>query len=171
LPLLRFAKILMTALLGFGSGLSFVLDWSPNHLLNPLRTSHARFHGALLFFFLAGISLTGIWHLWRKSSEPEVGFKIGLLIAISYWTPLFFIPLLLPSSTWWAGSPGGAPHVAGIVFFPNLGVASLFLIAAIIAYQMARGALRIDAGSHGNPCHVNSSQNDSPCEPDRASAG
>jgi hypothetical protein len=137
---LRLARVLMTVILLGGSLLSFVLDWSPNHLLNPLWHPHARFHGALLLFTLAGVSLVGTWLIWRRSPEPELGFKVGLGIAIAYWTPLFYIPFLLPSSTWWAGRPGTELRIDGSVVYPNLIVAAVFLIAAVVAFWMARSA-------------------------------
>ena len=135
------ARFLMTAVLLGGSILSFVLDWSPNHLLNPLWHPHARFHGALMLFLLAGISALGTWLLWRRSPEPDLGFKIGLGIAIAYWTPLFYIPFLLPSSTWWAGRPGAEPHLDGVVIYPNLIVALVFLLMSLFAFWLSRQAL------------------------------
>jgi hypothetical protein len=132
------ARVLMTILLIGGSLLSFALDWSPNHLLNPLWHPHARFHGALLLFLLAGVSGMGTWLLWRRSREPEVAFKVSLTICIAYWTPLFYIPFLLPSSTWWAGKPGSEPHINGGVFYPNLVVAAVFLVVSILAYWLSR---------------------------------
>lgn len=137
---LRVARILMTLILLGGSALSFVLDWSPNHLLNPLWHPHARFHGALLLFMLAGVSLVGTWLIWRRSPEPVLGFKVGLGIAIAYWTPLFYIPFLLPSSTWWAGKPGAEPRIDGAIVYPNLIVAAVFLLAAMVAFWMARSS-------------------------------
>jgi hypothetical protein len=136
------ARILMTVVLLGGSILSFVLDWSPNHLLNPLWHPHARFHGALLLFLLAGISALGTWLLWRRSPEPDLGFKIGLGIALAYWTPLFYIPFLLPSSTWWAGRSGAEPHVDGVLIYPNLIVAAVFLLASVFAFGLSKQALR-----------------------------
>ena len=135
------ARFLMTAVLLGGSILSFVLDWSPNHLLNPLWHPHARFHGALMLFLLAGISALGTWLLWRRSPEPDLGFKIGLGIAVAYWTPLFYIPFLLPSSTWWAGRPGTEPHLDGVVIYPNLIVALVFLLMSLFAFWLSRQAL------------------------------
>jgi hypothetical protein len=126
-------RILMTFVLLSSSILSFLLDWSPNHLLSPLWHPHARFHGALLLFFLAGVALTGTWLLWRQSSEPHVAMTVVALLSASYWLPLFYIPYLLPSSTWWAGRPGAEPHIAGMVFYPNLAVAALFLLLTAIA--------------------------------------
>lgn len=68
------------------AALSFALDWSANHLLNPAWHGHARFHGALLLFLLAGVSLTGVWLLWRDSKEPDVAVKAAALISASFWT-------------------------------------------------------------------------------------
>jgi hypothetical protein len=135
---LRAAKVLMTFVLLGGSLLSFVLDWSPNHLLNPLWHPHARFHGALLLFLLAGVSLTGTWLLWRRSQEPEIAFRVAAALSVAYWTPLFYIPFLLPSSTWWAGTPGAEPHIDGVMVYPNLVVAALFLLLTAAAYRLSR---------------------------------
>lgn len=134
------ARVLMTVVLLGGSVLSSVLDWSPNHLLNPLWHPHARFHGALLLFLLAGVSVLATWLLWRRSPEPDLGLKIGLGVAIAYWTPLFYIPFLLPSSTWWAGRPGAEPHLNGALIYPNLIVAAAFLLAALFAFWLSRPA-------------------------------
>jgi hypothetical protein len=131
-------RILMTFILLASSILSFLLDWSPNHLLNPLWHPHARFHGALLLFFLAGVAFTGTWLLWRRSREPEVAFTVAALLSVSYWLPLFYIPYLLPFSSWWAGRPGAEPHIAGMAFYPNLAVAALFLLLTAIATLWGR---------------------------------
>jgi hypothetical protein len=131
-------RILMTFILLAGSVLSFLLDWSPNHLLNPLWHPHARFHGALLLFFLAGVALTGTWLLWRRSREPQVAFTVAALLSVSYWLPLFYIPYLLPSASGWAGRPGAEPHIAGMVFYPNLAVAALFLLLTAMAALWGR---------------------------------
>ena len=130
----------MTFNLLYGSALSFVLDWRSNHLLNPLWHPHARFHGALLLFLLAGVSVMGTWLLWRRSMEPEVAFKVAAAISVAYWTPLFYIPFLLPSSTWWAGRPGAEPRIDGMVIYPNLVVAALVLLLTALAYRLSRGA-------------------------------
>ena len=135
---IRVAKFLMTFVLLGGTLLSFVLDWSTNHLLNPLWHPHARFHGALLLFLLAGVSTTGTWLLWRQSKEPQVAFRVAAALSLAYWTPLFYIPFLLPSSTWWAGRPGAEPHIDGVTVYPTLMVAALFLLLTAAAYQLSR---------------------------------
>jgi hypothetical protein len=134
------AKRIMTCVLVAQAILGFVLDWSPNHLLNPEWHAHARFHGALLLFLLTGVSGTGIWLLWRKSKEPEVAIKVAGLIAFSFWTPFFYVTYLLPSSTLWAGQPGTVPHIAGWTFYPNVAVAAIFLVITAAAWRLAARA-------------------------------
>src|ERR1700738_4718981 len=94
---LLIGRVLLTLVMGMSTSASFVCDWSPNHLLNPLWHPHARFHGALLLFLLAGVSVTATWLLWRRSKEPEVAFTVAAAISVAYWTPLFYIPFVLPS--------------------------------------------------------------------------
>jgi hypothetical protein len=134
---LKVAKGIMSFVLLVGSVLSFLLDWSPNHLLNPAWHPHARFHGALLLFLLAGVSLTGTWLLWRDGREPEIAVRAAAFLSISYWTPLFYIPFLLRSSTWWAGKPGAEPRIHGMIVYPNLIVAAVFVVVTLVALRLS----------------------------------
>jgi len=126
-------KLMLTLILLIQSVLGFVLDWSGNHLLNPLWHPHARFHGALLLFLLTGVSLMGVWLLWRRSKEPEIAIAVAAIISFSFWAPFFYITFLLPSSTLWAGDPARVPHLGGWVFYPNVAVAGLFLVLTAVA--------------------------------------
>jgi Family of unknown function (DUF6640) len=130
------AKIILTIVLGAGVISSFILDWAPNHLLHPAWPPHARFHGALLLFFLGGVSTMGVWLLWRKSQEPQLSIKVGSFISCCFWLPLFYIPYLLPSSTWWAGEAGREPRILDHIVYPNLVVAGFFLLLTFISYWM-----------------------------------
>src|SRR5947199_8947549 len=103
-------KWLLTAVLVIGTVSSFVLDWRPNHLLNPAWHPHARFHGGLLLFTLAGVTATALWLLWRRSAEPYVAVKAAALLALSFWTTLFYVNSMVPGSSPWAGEPGHEPH-------------------------------------------------------------
>jgi hypothetical protein len=134
------ARLMMTFVLLGGSVASFIFDWRSNHLLNSLWHPHARFHGALLLFFLAGVSLCGTWLLWRNSREPQQAFTIAALISVSYWTPLFYIPFVLPSASWWAGIPGHEPRIGGQIVYPNLVFAGVMLLLTGVAWWMGRGA-------------------------------
>jgi len=126
-------KLMLTLILLIQSVLGFALDWSGNHLLNSLWHPHARFHGALLLFLLTGVSLMGVWLLWRRSKEPEIAIAVAAIISFSFWAPFFYITFLLPSSTLWAGDPARVPHLGGWVFYPNVAVAGLFLVLTAVA--------------------------------------
>jgi Family of unknown function (DUF6640) len=135
---MKAGRLLMTFVLVIQAVLGFALDWSGNHLLNPLWHPHARFHGALLLFLLTGVSATGVWLLWRESREPEVAITVAALISLSFWTPFFYITFLLQNSTLWAGNPDAIPHIAGHVFYPNVAVAAGFFLLTAAAWYLGR---------------------------------
>ncbi|MDP9052481.1 MAG: hypothetical protein M3O31_17440 [Acidobacteriota bacterium] len=136
------SRTLLTAVLAGGSVMSFLLDWSPNHLLNPLWHPHARFHSAVLLFLFAGVAATATWMLWRSSAEPVLAIKAAAFLSASYWTPFFFVPFLLPGSSWWAGIPGHQPRIAGVVIYPNLIVVGIFLLVTLYALRLGTNAAR-----------------------------
>lgn len=139
---LRVSKILFTFVLGGGSIMSFLLDWSSNHLLNPLWHPHARFHAAILLFLFAGVAATALWLIWRHSLEPRIALTAAALLSASYWTPFFFVPWVLPGSSYWAGIPGHEPRISGTVFYPNLAVVGLFLVLTLAAWWLGASALQ-----------------------------
>jgi hypothetical protein len=129
--------MLLTLILIATTVASFILDWSPNHLLNPLWHPHARFHGALLLFMLAGVSGTGIWLLWRKSKEPVVALRASAFLSLSFWTPLFYITSVLPGSNSWAGPSDSDPRLRGDLVTPNLAVAAGFVLFSLIGLLLS----------------------------------
>jgi hypothetical protein len=136
--MLRIARAILTFELILGVFLSFVLDWSDNHLLDAAWHPQARFGGVLLLFFLAGASGIALWLLWRQSQEPRVAIDTAALITGAFWTPLFYVTAVLPGASVWAGTPVHEPHLMGVLFLPNLAVALLFLLAAAAASRIAR---------------------------------
>ena len=132
-------RALMTLVLAASTLLSLVLDWSPNHLLNPLWHPHARFHGALLLFLLAGVSATGIWWMWRQPGEVAVPVRAASFVSLSFWTPLFYITSILPGSTSLSGAPAKDPRVAGSLMTPNLIVAGLFVLLSVAGVWLSFG--------------------------------
>ena len=134
---LRLSRLLLTAILAGSAIASFALDWSANHLFNPLWHPHARFHGALLLFFLAGVAGTGIWMLWRPTQEPVAAVRATAALTLSFWTPLFYITSVLPGSTSWAGMPGADPRLSGSLVTPNLIVAAVVVALIVIATGIA----------------------------------
>lgn len=132
----RAGRILLTFVLLGGSMMSFLLDWSPNHLLNPLWHPHARYHSAILLFLFAGVALTSTWLLWRRTSEPHTAFTAAALLSLSYWTPFFYVPLLLKPASYWAGIPGHEPHILGLLVYPNLVVVGLFVGLTFLGWRL-----------------------------------
>ena len=128
----------MTIVQVAGVALSFRLDWSQNHLLNPLWHPHAKFHGALLLFMLAGVAATSLWSMWRVSREPDVAIRMAALLSLAFWTPLFYITSVLPGSTSWAGAANADPRLTGSVVTPNLVVALGFTIVSLVVLWLAR---------------------------------
>lgn len=129
-------KLLLTFILLGGSGMSFLLDWSPNHLLNPLWHPHARYHSAILLFLFAGVAVTATWLLWRRSAEPHVGVTAAALLSLAYWTPFFYVPLLLAPASYWAGIPGHEPRIHGIPVYPNLVVVAIFTTLTLLGWSL-----------------------------------
>jgi hypothetical protein len=130
----------LTLVLLGGAVMSFAFDWSSNHLLNPLWHPHARFHSAILLFLFAGAAGVGTWLLWRPAREPAVAFHTASLISLSYWTPYFYVPYLLPGSSYWAGIPGHEPRVMGSILYPNLVVVGLCVLLTGIGWWLGWNA-------------------------------
>jgi hypothetical protein len=131
-------RCFLTFVLMGGAAMSFILDWSSNHLLNPLWHSHARYHAAILLFLYAGTASVATWLLWRRSKEPHVAFTTASLLSLSYWTPFFYVPFLLPQASYWAGIPGHEPRILGAVIYPNLIVVAIFVILTVIGWNLGR---------------------------------
>jgi hypothetical protein len=154
---LRLGRLILTFVLMMQAVLGFALDWSSNHLLNPLWHPHARFHGALLLFLLTGVSMMGVWLMWRQSKEPELAFKVAALISFSFWTPFFYITFLLPSSTLWAGDISAVPQIAGHAFYPNVAVAGTFVLLTAAAWCLSCRSTPLTsdlAGSQTSPAQA-----------------
>ncbi len=139
---MKTARVLLTTILLGEAVMSFVLDWRSNHLLSPEWHPHARFHGGLLLFLLAGVSATATWLLWRRSPEPQVGLTAATLIPLSFWTPLLYVGSVVPNSTPWAGTPGAEPRLAGMLFYPNIAVAAVMVLMTLAAYWNGRRELK-----------------------------
>jgi tryptophan-rich sensory protein len=136
------ARCILTFVLIGGAAMSFLLDWRSNHLLNPLWHPHARYHAAVLLFLFAGAACVATWLLWRRSREPDVAFTAASLLSLAYWLPFFYVPFLLPKSSYWAGIPGHEPRIAGAIIYPNLFVVAVFVILTAVGWSLGRSAAK-----------------------------
>lgn len=80
----NWGRILITFVLVSDAIVSTAIDWNATHLFNPEWTPHARFHDASMLNLLCGVSIIGIWLIWRQSKEPDVGVKVAALIPVIY---------------------------------------------------------------------------------------
>jgi hypothetical protein len=143
----RVGRWLLTMVLVGGALMSFAFDWSGNHLLNPLWHPHARFHSAILLFLFAGVAGVGAWLLWRPTREPTVAFHAAALLSLAYWTPYFYVPFLLPQSSYWAGVAGHEPRVLGTIVYPNLVVVGFCVLLTGFGWWLGQSAARERSGT------------------------
>ena len=130
---LTVSRILLSILHVGGTLASFALDWRSNHLLNPEWSPHARFHGGLFLFSMAGVAATSLWLLWRTSREPSVAIVAAAFLMLAYWTPLFYVNAVVPGSSIWAGTLGQEPRWGNAVVYPNLIFAGVVVVVSIVA--------------------------------------
>jgi WD40 repeat protein len=95
--LTKLIKITLTIVLAAQAIFSFALSWSPNHLLNLAWQPQARFYGALWLLFLCGVSVVGVWLLWRPSRNSALALIGAALLPLFCWSSLAFVPYLVSS--------------------------------------------------------------------------
>lgn len=122
--------------------LSIVVDWSATHLFNPTWPPHAVFHDWAMINLLNGISACGLWLLWRKSPEPEIGVKMATLIPLIFWSAFFYTTTLLPNSSLMDSPPFPLPEVAGLTIYPNAAIGFVMIILTLVGYRIASAELK-----------------------------
>ncbi len=134
-------KSLLSFTLAGGAVVAFLVDWNVTHVFNPLWHPHARDHIATNLFFFAGVASVATWLLWRPSREPAV-FTAAALFSLAFWTPFFYVPLLAPTASYWAGAPGTEPRIAGAIVYPNLVIFAIFILLTAAGWWMGRSSWR-----------------------------
>jgi len=138
----KVGKFILTFVVGAGAVIAIAVDWNPTHLFNPRWHPHARFDDAMYLFFLDGMSLIVLWLLWRRAAEPGLGVTVVVLFAAAVWTPFFYIEALIPSTSPLAADDFPVVRVGGMRFAPNVIIAAVFFLLALIGYWLARDAGR-----------------------------
>ena len=69
-----------------------------------------------------------------------MAFSAASLLSLAYWTPFFYVPLLLPESSYWAGIPGNEAWILGVMVYPNLIVVAVFIILAAAGWGLGRSS-------------------------------
>lgn len=92
-------RSLLTFAIGTFPVINVLADWNKTHIFNPTWPPHARFHAADMSVIVWSISAIAIWLLWRRSTEPEVGTRVALLVSLALWSPFLYVTLLVPGTS------------------------------------------------------------------------
>jgi hypothetical protein len=131
-------KCLLTFLLGVLPPINVIADWNQTHVFNPTWPPHARFHAAWGSVLAWSVVAIAIWLLWRRSTEPEVGAKVALLVQLAIWTPFFYLTLVVRGTSLDDGAPPVVQHkIAGMVIEPQVVVAIIFILLTVWGYRLA----------------------------------
>jgi uncharacterized membrane protein YidH (DUF202 family) len=108
-------------------------DLNETHIFNDDWPPHARFHTAVLLFISAGLSVIGLWLLWRKTSELRTHLFLAMLIPVLAWGS-FFLALLIPGTAV-EDVPGDLPRVVGLPL--NLFVGLVIMLLSVLACSLS----------------------------------
>jgi hypothetical protein len=132
------SRILLSVVLVSTSVVSVAVDWNATHLFNPDWHPHAKFHDAVMLWLLCGCSIMALWLLWRRTTEPAIAYTVATLIPLIFWSPFFFVTLVIPGSSLQADLKEHVPIIAGIPIYPNVVVGTVSIILALIGYGLYR---------------------------------
>ncbi|MEM9707349.1 MAG: DUF6640 family protein [Pseudomonadota bacterium] len=135
-------KVLVSLLTVFYGLVPAIADLNETHLLNPLWSEHARFHGAWFLAFAAGIALTALFLIWARD-QLILPIIFGLMFAGGFWVATIF------QSAYGGGlvDPNGfEQQIVGIE-------SNLFLFSVVsVLFLAALGfALRLPGSGAGDP--------------------
>ncbi|WP_019506188.1 DUF6640 family protein [Pleurocapsa sp. PCC 7319] len=130
-------KFLLSIVLVSGALISIIVDWNESHVFNPEWTSHARFHDVVLLCMLTGMSIVGLWLIWRRSLEPNISFMVAAAVPILFWGS-FFIAVFVPGSSLSVSPEETPPSLAGIPLYPNIILAGINVILSLVSYKLYR---------------------------------
>jgi hypothetical protein len=134
----KIGRFLLTVVLVSTALSSVAADWNTGHLFNDDWPPHARFHDFSLLQLLCGVCVLGLWLLWRRSPEPEIGVRVAALIPIIYRSAFFYTTFLIPGTSL-SVYPGEAPpQILGIPFYPSVLFSLVSIILAIVGYWLFR---------------------------------
>ncbi len=136
----RISRILLSVVLVSTAVVSVAVDWSTTHIFNPEWHAHAKFHDVVMLWLLSGMSIMALWLLWRRSTEPDVAYTVAMLVPVVFWSPFFFTTLVIPGTSLQADLNEAPPVVAGIPVYPNVAIATISVILALLGYSLYRAS-------------------------------
>ncbi|WP_414586650.1 DUF6640 family protein [Scytonema sp. PCC 10023] len=136
----RISRILLSVVLVSTAVVSVAVDWNVTHLFNPEWHPHAKFHDAVMLWLLSGMSIMALWLLWRRSLEPDIGYTVAMLVPVIFWSAFFFVTLVIPGTSLQADLKEAPPIIAGIPIYPNVVIATISVILALVGYGLYRAS-------------------------------
>lgn len=97
----RLARSLLTATLvaNLVTQVGFTwLGWTGEHIFATTWHPHARFHAVQLSVLVIGLSLGGMWLLWRRSAEPAIAIATVVFLQVVFWGAEY-AALLVPETS------------------------------------------------------------------------
>jgi hypothetical protein len=134
----KIGRILLSVVLVSTAVVSVAVDWNASHIFSPDWVPHARFHDVAMLNLLCGVCLLGLWLLWRRSPEPEIGARVAALIPIIFWSAFFYTTLLVPGTSLNASLKETPPQILGIPVYPNVVIALISVTLALVGYWLYR---------------------------------
>jgi hypothetical protein len=132
------SRILLSVVLVSTTVVSIAVDWNTSHIFNPEWHPHAKFHDVVMLWLLSGCSILALWLLWRKTTEPAIAYAVATLVPIIFWSPFFFVTLIIPGTSLQADLKEAVPTIAGLPIYPNVAVAIVSVVLALIGYALFR---------------------------------
>ena len=117
--------------------ISIAADFNATHLFNPAWPPHAVFHDAAMLHLLTGTGLVALWLIIRPTREPEVAAFVAWAVPLIFWSPFFWVTLVLPNASLQA-IPGPPPQIAGITILPNVVAAGVLILLSTFGYRRFR---------------------------------
>lgn len=142
-------KVLLSVILAATAIISDFVDWNETHLFNPDWPPHAIFHDVVLLGFLTIFCGMGLWLLWRRNKEPNLGPFIAMMVPCAFWG-MFFVAAVFPGS-----SPSTHPEeppplaIASIPIYPNMLLAAVIVPLSVFAYWLIRAPSSSTDGQGG----------------------
>ncbi len=134
------SRLLLSVVLVSSAVVSVAVDWNASHIFNPDWHPHAKFHDVVMLWLLSGMSIMALWLLWRRSTEPAIAYTVAMLVPVIFWLPFFFTTVLVPGTSLKADPKESFPVVAGISIYPNVVIAAISVILALIGYGLYRAS-------------------------------
>ena len=134
----NWGRIILTVVLINSFVVSIYVDLNETHLFNPQWTGHAKFHDAAMLHLLTGVCILGLWLMWRRSCEPEIGVRVAALIPIIFWAAFWYMTTILPETSLRATDGETLPTIAGLPLYPNFILATINNALAALGYLIYR---------------------------------